>query len=110
MNASVKPNKMQIPKPYASQTSGNDTTRKAIGFLMLYMTAVVLNVGQNEEQFSTSARFATVFLTLFIAVFILNKGQLGLGAIYLLLAQIAPPLRQPAMVGTLFMLYFFLMQ
>jgi hypothetical protein len=110
MKASAKSNKRRTPKRSASQNSGNDTASKAIGFLMLYMTAIVLNEGQSEGQGRTSAHFAAVFLTQFVAIFILNKGQLGLGTIYLLLAQIAPPLSQAAMVGTLFMLYFFLMQ
>jgi hypothetical protein len=112
MKGSVNSNKTQIPKRSAQQKSANanDTATRAVGFLMLYMTAIVLNAEQSKGEDRSSARFASVFLTLFIAIFILQKGKMGLGTIYLLLAQIAPPLRQPAMVGTLFMLYFFLMQ
>lgn len=110
MKSSGKSNKPLASKRSAPPKSGHRTETKAISFLMLYMTAIFLNAGQSGRQERTSARFATVFLTLFVAIFILNQGQLGFGTIYLLLAQIAPALRQPTMVATLFLLYMFLME
>lgn len=109
MKAPVKSIKQQTPKRSASQGTENDAARKAIGFLMFYMTAIFLRAGQSSGEDKASARFAATFLTLFIATFILNKGQLSLATIYLILVQIAPELGQPVLIGTLFMIYVFLL-
>ncbi|KEO84559.1 hypothetical protein EL26_03305 [Tumebacillus flagellatus] len=83
----------------------NDTYRYAVGFLILLQAAVFLNLGQPRN---TVTRFASTFFTLFIVIFLLNQGRLG--GFYLLLALLAPELSNPAVVGPLYMLVFFILR